>query len=125
MSAMDNFTEAVALAQREVVVAETLVREHQNKLRLAEDEANESRDRLSKAKVALADAAVKAHEAVYGRPVSFDDRMEFEKRWDARVEENNRRLEVIRKMDEEYAAECKALREAAEAAEAESLPSLK
>lgn len=86
MSALDKYTEAVAVAQREVYVAEALWNDHKGKLRLAEEEVSDSNRRLGAAQNALAKAAVEAHEAVHGKPVSFDDRMEFEKRWDARVE---------------------------------------
>jgi ribosome-binding protein aMBF1 (putative translation factor) len=86
VSALDKYTEAVALAQREVYVAEALLSEHRGKLRLAEEEVSDSNRRLETAQNALSRAAVEAHEAVHGKPVSFDDRMEFEKRWDARVD---------------------------------------
>jgi hypothetical protein len=88
MTKLEEFTEAVAAATREVSVAEALVREHQGKLRLAEEEAENSRRRLDAARRELEKAVLEKHEAIHGKPVSFDDRMEFEQRWDARLAEN-------------------------------------
>jgi hypothetical protein len=107
MTKLEEFTEAVAAATREVSVAEALVREHQGKLRLAEEEAENSRRRLDAARRELEKAVLEKHEAIHGKPVSFDDRMEFEQRWDARLAENKaiqaerdqRRLEEIKAWD--------------------------
>lgn len=94
MSALDKYTEAVATAQREVHVAEALLNEHKGKLRLAEEEVSDSRRRLDDARYELSNAAVAAHEAVHGKPVSIDDRFEFERRWDARVAEQKAKQEA-------------------------------
>lgn len=93
MSALDKFTEAVAAAQREADVAKALLREHKHKLRMAEEEVQISQRRLEQTQADLSEAAVKLHEAVHGKPVSIDDRFEFERRWDARFKEHQERLE--------------------------------
>jgi chromosome segregation ATPase len=105
MSALDEYTEAVAAAQREVDVAKALLSDHQDKLRMAEAEVNASNQRLDDARHALSNAAVAAHEAVHGRPVSIDDRFEFERRWDARVAERKAKRDATNAL---YAADRKA-----------------
>lgn len=85
---LDKYTEAVASAERDVYVGQALVREHESKLTLAREELDASRKHMYRAKQDLERAAVALHEAVHGKPVSFDDRYEFEKRWDAKVAAN-------------------------------------
>lgn len=97
MSALDQYTEAVAAAHREVAVAEALLKEHKDKLRMAEEELSDSHRRLSNAQRDLSNAVVEAHEAVHGKPVSIDDRFEFERRWDARIAEQKARHEAYEK----------------------------
>lgn len=88
MSALDEYTEAVAVAQRELYVAEELLIEQQRKLKMADEEVSAAHRRFDEARKALSDAAIAKHEAIHGKPVSIDDRFEFERRWDARVKEN-------------------------------------
>lgn len=93
---LDELTEVVATAQRELDVSEALLRDHKDKLRMAEDEVNTSRRRHDAARISLAKAAVAKHEAVHGKPVSFEDRMAFEQRWDAKVAERKAYFEAQR-----------------------------
>lgn len=108
MSAIDKYTEAVAAAQRESDIAEALWVEHKSKLKLAEEEVNNSNRRLEAARHALSQAAVDAHEAVHGKPVSIDDRFEFERRWDARVEAARAKKAYFEAKDLREAEEAKA-----------------
>lgn len=85
MSLLEEFAEAVAVAKREVTVAEALEHEYRGKLRMAEEELGHASRRLHEAQLILDNAAVDLNEAAHGKPVSFEDRMDFEKRWDARI----------------------------------------
>lgn len=84
---LEKFTEIVASATRDVSVTEALVREYRGKLRMAEEELSAAHHRLSDGRRGLEDAVVAKHEAIHGQPISVDDRLEFEKRWDAHLEE--------------------------------------
>jgi flagellar biosynthesis GTPase FlhF len=93
MPKLEELEEGVAAAKREVAVAEALAKEYRRKQHMAEEEAGRASHRLNEAREALEEAVLKQHEAIHGKPVSFDDRYEFEKRWDAKVAEQQRRQE--------------------------------
>jgi len=84
---LDRATETVAIAQREVRVANSLVSEYRHKMRLADDELSAASDRLYRAQNALGQIALDRHASTYGHPLTDEDRSEFEKRWDTKVDE--------------------------------------
>lgn len=87
MTKLEELEEAVAAAKRDVAVAEALSSEYRNKAALAEEEVRYSVIRLDRARHVLEAAVLEKHDAIHGQPVSFDDRMAFEKRWDSRIDE--------------------------------------
>lgn len=91
MTKLEELEEVVAATKREVAVAEALATEYRRKQQMAEEEVSLANRRLDEARLALEAAIADRHDAVHGKPVSFDDRMEFEKRWDARLEERQKR----------------------------------
>lgn len=91
MTKLEELEEVVAATKREVAVAEALATEYRRKQQMAEEEVNLANRRLDEARLALEGAIADRHDAVHGKPVSFDDRMAFEKRWDARLEERQKR----------------------------------
>jgi hypothetical protein len=86
MTKLEELEEAVAAAKRDVAVAEALKNEYNRKADMAREEVGKADRRLDEARVALEEAVTEQYQAIHGKPVSFDDRYEFEKRWDARIE---------------------------------------
>ncbi|QED11586.1 hypothetical protein PP914_gp096 [Arthrobacter phage Qui] len=105
MTKLEEFEENVAKAKRDLAVAEALSSEYGKKLAMAREEVHQADRRLDEARISLEEAVTEQYQAIHGKPVSFDDRYEFEKRWDARIEDE-------RKYREEREAACKTEKEA-------------
>jgi hypothetical protein len=84
---VEQLTERVAVAGRELAVAENLEREAKGKVRLAEDERNKANRHYEMATYALAEASKGKYQETHGQPISDLDREAFENRWAAQVAE--------------------------------------
>lgn len=94
---LDEATEAVAIAQREVYVADSLSHEYRNKMRMADEELSAANRRLTDARVALEQVVLDRHADVHGHLLVDEDRSEFEKRWDAKMNELRAKREFFNK----------------------------
>jgi len=84
---VEQLTERVAMAGREMTVAANLAREAKGKLMMAEEESGKADRRYEIATYALAEASKGKYQETHGQPISDNDREAFESRWAAKVAE--------------------------------------